>query len=548
MKNIFRLIGTKASELSVHPLFTEWFANDTIPARQKFVFTPMAVDFIMGFRDFNRYFVRYPNPTNELEAAINAHAAEDETHSLLLLKDWATLDLDATLRWRPRDLFWWMTSEWTEEARRMDFELISMIWHNADPLVRFAIIESMEAAGNVFFKRTVRVVKSIGTDQDRLFSDFPYYGPDHFARETGHLQGGADERPFLRATLTPESRAAAEVLVARVFEIFRRHFDSWYALACSMRAGTWRFDATKEGREAAKLRPDTPHDVTAAMKLEHPATPAPEVAALVKKRQAAFDELWETPAYRWMRETWPGDFRRMVRFFLLQWVVDNWACADYFAFDTTYADPKTPLERGINRLSKLYASEMRCRYTEWETLQLDEYTRWTALEALRHYWLDERVEEHRRVFADLRKLTFEHPEPLYRYWILKCFVRFGDSMIRSLGVALERSQEKEDDFAMFAGAPERMHPDLPPDPEADEAVFALERQPLTPEQVRTIDRIIEETKRQESERSAITWRIIEERRYETFDRHWAERNHAATVRKNASASRPDGTLNDASGV
>lgn len=530
MKNIFRLIGTKASELSIHPLFTNWLASETVPASEKFVFTPMALDFIMGFRDFNRYFVRYPNPRNELEEAINGHAAEDETHSLLLLKDWATLDLDAFLQWRPRDLFWWMTSSWTEDARRMDFELISMIWHHTDPLLRFAIIESMEAAGNVFFARTVRIIKSMAGDQDRLFSDFPYYGPYHFARETGHLQGGADERPFLRATLSAADRSEAEALVTRVFEIFTRHFTSWYELACAMRAGSWRFDAEKEGRAAAVLRADIPRDVTEAFRLDHPSAPSPEAAPLVLARQAAFDELWSTPAYTWMRETWPGDFRRMVRYFLLQWVVDNWACADYFAFDTTYPDPKTPLERGLNRLSQLYASEMRCRYVEWETLQLDEYTKWSASEALRHYWLDERVEDHRRVFADLRKLTFAHPEPLYRYWILKCFVRFGDAMIRSLGVALKRAHEKEDDFAMFAGAPERMHPDLPPDPEADAAVMELEHQPLTPEQTQTIFDIIRETKRQEAERSAITWRIIREKRYEAFDRQWAER-HGSPARK-----------------
>lgn len=267
-------------------------------------------------------------------------------------------------------------------------------------------------------------------------------------------------------------------------------------------------------------------NVTASMTLEHPADPAEEAKPLARARQEAFAELWETPAYRWMREAWPGDFRRMVRYFLLQWVVDNWACADYFEFDTTYPEPQTPLERGINRLSALYAAEMRCRYVEWETLRFDEFTGWSAREALEHFWLDERVEEHRAVFAELRKLTFKHPEPLYRYWILKCFVRFGDSMIDSLGVAMRHAEEKAEDFAMFAGERERMHPDLPPDPEADEAIANIERQPLTPEQVQTIATIIEETKKQEHMRSAITWKILQEKRFEELDRRWAEQASA----------------------
>src|SRR5262249_34696685 len=159
----------------------------------------------------------------------------DATHSALLLKDWAVLDFDKMLGWQPRDLFWWLTSEWTQDARRMDFELISMIWHHPNPLLRFAIIESIEAAGNGFFARTVRVIKPLGSeqDQDRLYREFPYYGPDHFARETGHLQN-ADERQFLRAELSPADRKEAEALVERVFAIFTGHFTSWFELATSM--------------------------------------------------------------------------------------------------------------------------------------------------------------------------------------------------------------------------------------------------------------------------------------------------------------------------
>jgi hypothetical protein len=529
MKTTFLEISRKSAQLAKHPIFTKWLANPDIPAQRKFVFTPMALDFIMGFRDFNRYFVIYPDPKNELEEAINEHAREDQTHSLLLLRDWVALGLDERLGWAPRDLYWWLTSEHTLESRRVDFELTSLVYHNPDPLLRFAIIESMEAAGNIFFTRTVPVVKAFGDDQAAIAAAFPYYGQHHLDRETGHLQHG-DERPFLRATLTPEQREKATRLVARVFEIFEFHFTAWYEYAQSVHDGRWSFDAGREGRASATIRDDCPHDVTAYMSLEHPLEPCEEVKPLLRARQDAFNALWETPAYQWMRETWKGDFRRMVRYFLLQWVVDNWACADYFAFDTTYPDPKTPLERGINRLSALYASEMKCRYTEWETLELDEFTRWTAAEALRHFWVDERVEEHRRVFADLRKLTFQHPDPLYRYWILKCFVRFGDAMIHSLGVAMRAGQEKDENFVMFAGKPERMHPDLAPDPEADAAVADLERRPLTPEQVQTIHKIIEETMRQEGERSAITWSVIRDRRFEHLDRRWWEERAVAPRR------------------
>lgn len=91
MKEIFRLIDAESAKLAENPLFTDWFRNGSIPAGEKFVFLPLALDFIMGFRDLNKYFIRYPEPENAFELAINAHAREDETHSALLLRDWAAL-------------------------------------------------------------------------------------------------------------------------------------------------------------------------------------------------------------------------------------------------------------------------------------------------------------------------------------------------------------------------------------------------------------------------------------------------------------------------
>ena len=179
-------------------------------------------------------------------------------------------------------------------------------------------------------------------------------------------------------------------------------------------------------------------------------------AELSEHLQASFDDLWRLPVHVWIRKGPHAGFLPMIRSFFLQWVVDNWTCADWFLLDTTYPNPTTPLERGINRLSTLYASEMNRRYVEWETLGFDALTGWTAGRALEHYWLDERVEEHREVFAELRKLTLDHASPVARYWIMKCFVRFGDALMRSLGHAMAARGVAAEHFLGFAGQPERM--------------------------------------------------------------------------------------------
>ncbi len=520
MQEILKRLRSRGKKLVQSRLFTEWLAGDAASPRDKFLFSPMALDFVMGFRDFNQYYVRYEAPQNELEAALNHHASEDATHSGLLLHDWNTLGLDAKLGWAPRDMFWWLTCDATKASRKADFELMKMVYENPDPLVRFAIIEAMEVAGNVFFTRTVPIVDAICNGGDQ--SDFPYYGKFHFDRETGHLQN-ASERDFFQATLSESQREHALGLVDRVFDIFEFHFDTWYDYARAVHEGRFVFDAAAESRAAATLHAERPPDASRYLHFDYPETPARGWAELVPLRTHAIDTLWSSPGYSWMRTAWPDDFRRMARYFLLQWVVDNWACADYFAFDTSYENPTTPVERGINRLSQLYASEMNRRYAEWEVLQLDEYTGWSASEALRHYWLDERVELHRKVFADLRKLTMRYPKPLHRYWIMKCFVRFGDTMMQSLGAAMASASEPGDNFVTFAGQPERLHPELPPDPAADAAIACLELDALSPEDLAILRTITEATFAQEAERSSITWQIVAEQRFGALDARWCER-------------------------
>lgn len=512
MKDVFRLIKSQTKALSAHTIFTEWLASEAISPRGKLSFCPMAIDFVMGFRDFNRYYVHYDAPGSELERALNEHAAEDSTHSALFLQDWDLLQVSERLGWAPRDLYWWITCDETLEARRLDFELVTMIHRNRDPLLRFAIIESMEAAGNLFFRRTVPLAHELEAGG---MAALPYFGTFHLDRESGHIQSGG-EKLFLATQMSERARGQASALVLRVFAIFHAHFRAWERYARRAVAGQLDFVPARAARAGTALRKTPARDATQALSFSHPPRPTGYGAELSEHLKASFDDLWRTPFYSWIREERHEGFVPLVRTFLLQWVVDNWTCADWFTMDTVYPDPQTPLERGINRLSTLYASEMNRRYLEWETLDLDRVTGWSVREALAHYWLDERVEEHREVFADLRKLTLDHPSPLCRYWIMKSFVRFGDALMHSLGHAMIVHRVHPEEFIGFAGKPELLHPDLPPDPEADLAILELETLPLGPTDAATVHEILRATHQQEAKRSEITWRIVAEQRYARF--------------------------------
>lgn len=112
----------------------------------------------MGFRDLNKYFLFYPNPQTNQEEAINAHTREDETHSALFIEDWIRYGLNDSVHfrgWKPRDLLWFISDRDTRTCRKIDDELAEKIYAHPNPVHRFAIIEALEEAGNVFFKKTV---------------------------------------------------------------------------------------------------------------------------------------------------------------------------------------------------------------------------------------------------------------------------------------------------------------------------------------------------------------------------------------------------------
>jgi hypothetical protein len=265
MKHVVRRIRARVAELSKNPLLG-WLGETAVSPADRLVFLPMSIDFIMGFRDFNRYFITYEKPNDELENALNEHAREDETHSALMLQDWASLGMDERLGWSPRDLYWWMTCDRTQPSRRADFDLTYLAWANPDPMLRFAIIESMEAAGNLFFRRTVPLADAL---EQATGKRFPYFGKYHFDRETGHLQNG-DERLFFRTPLSETQRSRALALVDRVFDVFELHFTAWERHARAVQEGSWSFDASAEGRASATMRADSPSDVSAFMSLDHP--------------------------------------------------------------------------------------------------------------------------------------------------------------------------------------------------------------------------------------------------------------------------------------
>ena len=105
MEQVLNYVAERRAVLDKHPLF-DWVAQASIPLKDRLMFMPSMITFTMGFRDLNKWVLRYPLATDELQRGINIHTFEDQTHSRLFLQDWRRLGLDERLGWRCGGSFW----------------------------------------------------------------------------------------------------------------------------------------------------------------------------------------------------------------------------------------------------------------------------------------------------------------------------------------------------------------------------------------------------------------------------------------------------------
>ena len=188
MEAVLKHVGDRTERLHAHPLFG-WIDSDQVSPEAKMMMLPSLVNFTMGFRDLNLWVLRYPYPRDELERGIDIHTFEDQTHSRLFLSDWRALGLDRHLGWQASDTLWWLFLAEDNEVPRIQGAYLRAlaVTDGADPLLRFAHSEIMEACGSVFFQHVAKVAEAL-TGSTGI--DYRYMGPYHLARESGHAANG----------------------------------------------------------------------------------------------------------------------------------------------------------------------------------------------------------------------------------------------------------------------------------------------------------------------------------------------------------------------
>jgi hypothetical protein len=457
MQTVIEQIEQRKQRVAGHP-FYRWLADAEAPLARRFDFAPVLVNFIMAFSDMNKWFMRYPAPANDHERAINRHTREDETHSRLFVEDWRKLGLDGRLGWGAGDtLAWYHAAPETEAFRRHGMRILEMLTCNEDPLVRFALMESIEAWGHVMFSASAGVASALTRESG---AEYRYFGPYHLKRELGHLLGGGCL--FESATLGEGRRARALTLVHAFFDIADEESDRLLAYAGQVTGGGGfprpRLpDEEVAGEQAASLADGRRDDSVG------------RVARVLdeRRRRAA-----EHPLFAWMRAEDGVDPADKLRSLALFWAPDCLGYRDLNVHALTYERPADACERAINRRCAALGSHHRLFLGDWAALGMDARLGFSASDTLDFYCRSRHSEEQRRSMAAFVKLAFRHPGARSRYWLLEALEASGEAFFAGTRVLAGRVEAAEGvRLDYLADRHAAAHPRQARDAEADAVEF-----------------------------------------------------------------------------
>lgn len=454
MEAVLSAIARGRAAIDAHPLYA-WMATADDP----FVFAPLFANFILGFSDLNRWFLRYPEPRDEYEAAINAHTEEDETHSALFLEDWRELGLDARLGWGVEDtMAWYYTAPETEVFRRYAMRLTRMCVETPDPLVRFGLMEAIETCGHVFFGHTAPLADELSR---RTGAALHYFGPYHLARETGALIDADDL--FETVVLTPEQRRRAIALVEEVFTMFTVKNDHLLAYAQAAAAGA----AVPEPAREARPRVALGGEVRPLHAVEQVIT-----GPMGERLAARKGELAAHPFLAWLAAPVADPVARL-RAVVPLWIPDIMGYADLMAYALAYPQPRDAAERALTRHAARLAHHHRLFLADAAALDLDGALGWSAGETLHFLGHSPATELQRGSAAEFVDIAFRHPSPVVRYWLMEALQASGEAFFHH-GSVLARAVERRlgRPLHYLADRHRLAHPALDPDPAADAVRFA----------------------------------------------------------------------------
>lgn len=225
MKEVLEFIARKQQEFAKLPLF-QFLQDSTIDPRQRLAFAPIFAPFVMGFGELNSLVFREEPTDHPIQAIINQHSREDDSHWIWFLEDLKKLGCDISMPLSHALKFLW--SGETQASRHMIYELYRYTYQ-ASPIQKLVVIEAVEATADIFLGATAQAAREL---QGLTNREFRYFGELHFAIDTGHsLHLSETEQQIENLQLTEADQQEAFEYVERVFQIFTDYFNEILAYA-----------------------------------------------------------------------------------------------------------------------------------------------------------------------------------------------------------------------------------------------------------------------------------------------------------------------------
>ena len=190
MKELLELIDNKKQEFAQLPLF-EFVQDPSISPEQRLAFAPCLSFFAMSFKDINEKALRADSNHNKLQELINQHTYEDCYHWVWFLGDMQKLGHNQSSNSNDTLRFLW--GEETKATRSLSYKLYGYTFE-ADPILKLAAIEAIEATGNVFLS----CVAQVATELEAITKQkYLYFGEHHLDRENGHTTDSDEGHQFI---------------------------------------------------------------------------------------------------------------------------------------------------------------------------------------------------------------------------------------------------------------------------------------------------------------------------------------------------------------
>ncbi len=225
MERVFSAINKHKQNVLEHKLFQDVkkITRENVIEKMN-IWAPLFVHLTMTFRDINQMFYHFPNPKNNLQKAINAHAEVDSTHWNMLKTDLQTLGIynDVKNYGDAMDMIW--LDAGAPIRNYMYSAIIRAQMCGENTFLRMTAMEAGETTVKMFFNTTKYIAELYEQETGKQLH---YFGNQHIDSE---VDNAVDLLIFEQKELNQETLEKALYIVDAHFDKFQHFLDYKYSI------------------------------------------------------------------------------------------------------------------------------------------------------------------------------------------------------------------------------------------------------------------------------------------------------------------------------